>query len=232
MSNSPLSVFVAEANQMGCQLMASAFKGAGHRLHVEVTSGDSSTVLSSLGKIRPQVAVISAQLQDGPLMGLKVLRELRSAQPRIPTIVLLDSPNRELVIECFRSGARGIFSRTKPFEALCKCIQVVSQGQIWADTSEMQYVLEGLAEMARLPIVSNRGSVKLTKRESEIVCLVSDGLTNRLIAGQLNLSEHTVRNYLFRIFDKLGVSSRVELVRYYIDQVLRSQAQLQGEPAA
>ncbi len=229
MGNPPITVFVAESNQMGSQLMASAFKGAGQRLHVEVTATDSDTVLSSLGKKPPQVAVISAHLQDGPLMGLKVLRQLRAAQQRIPTVVLLDSSDRDLVIECFRSGARGVFCRSKPFEALCKCIHVVFQGQIWADTSELQYVLEGLAEMARLPVVQNRGSVKLTKRESEVVCLVSDGLTNRLVAEQLGLSEHTVRNYLFRIFDKIGVSSRVELVRYYIDQVLRSQAELRGE---
>ena len=229
MANSPISVFVAESNQMGSQLMANAFRGVGPRLDVEVTSGDSSAVLSTLDRKRPQVAVISANLQDGPLMGLRVLRQLRAAQNRIPTVVLLDSADRELVIECFRSGARGVFCRSKPFEALCKCIQVVSQGQIWADTSELQFVLDGLVEMTHLPAVISRGSVNLTKRESEVVCLVSDGLTNRLIAKQLNLSEHTVRNYLFRIFDKLGVSSRVELVRYYIDQVLRSQAQLQDE---
>jgi DNA-binding CsgD family transcriptional regulator len=63
-------------------------------------------------------------------------------------------------------------------------------------------------------VVSNTGEALLTRREEEVVHLVEDGLTNRQIAVNLGLSEHTVRNNLFRIFDKLGVSTRVELALY------------------
>jgi len=173
-----------------------------------------------LAQTRPEVAVISARLQDGPLAGLKVLRGLHASDHPLPVVVLLDSDDRELIVECFRSGARGVFRRSKPFEALCKCIQVVSQGQIWADTTELQYVLEGLAKTTRISF--SPGPVRLTKRQTEVVVLVADGLTNREIARQLGLSTHTVRNYLFRIFDKIGVSSRVQLAMFYNERMLLS----------
>ena len=193
-------------------------------MQVEVVTVDSSSVVRALEKKRPQVAIISARLQDGPVAGLKVLQELRAAQHSVPTVLLLDSQDRELIIEGFRAGARGVFCRSKPFEALCKCIQVVSQGQIWADTTELQYVLEALAKTTRLPVDKSFGSAALTKRETEVIALVADGLTNREIAQQLGLSTHTVRNYLFRIFDKIGVSNRVLLVMYYNHRMLHSPA--------
>jgi len=224
MAGHSIAVLVAEADQMNRQLMDAAFRGRGGRMHVEVVTADSSTVVKALAKTRPKIAVISARLQDGPLAGLKVLHGLRASDHSPPVVVLLDSADRELIVECFRSGARGVFCRSKPFEALCKCIQVVSQGQIWADTTELQYVLEALAETTRMPIVNNPGPIRLTKRQTEVIALVADGLTNREIAQQLGLSTHTVRNYLFRIFDKIGVSNRVLLVMYYNHQMLHSHA--------
>ena len=224
MADHRIAVLVAEANQMGRQLMAEAFRAQERRMQVEVVAADSSTIVKALEKRRPQIAVISARLQDGPVAGLKVLHELRAADHSVPVVLLLDSEDRELIVECFRSGARGVFCRSKPFEALCKCIQVVSQGQIWADTTELQYVLEGLAKTTRMSIVHDPGPVQLTKRQTEIIALVADGLTNREIAQQLGLSTHTVRNYLFRIFDKIGVSNRVLLVMYYNHRILHAHA--------
>lgn len=223
MADHGIAVLVAEADQMNRQLMDAAFRGKGGRMQVQVVSADSSTIVKALAKMRPQIAVISARLQDGPLAGLKVLHGLHTSEHSPPVVVLLDSDDRELIVECFRSGARGVFRRSKPFEALCKCIQVVSQGQIWADTTELQYVLEALAKTARISIVNDPGPVRLTKRQTEVVALVADGLTNREIAQQLGLSTHTVRNYLFRIFDKIGVSSRMHLATYYNQRMLHSQ---------
>jgi DNA-binding CsgD family transcriptional regulator len=79
-----------------------------------------------------------------------------------------------------------------------------------------------------MPVVGNAGPVQLSKRETEVIALVADGLTNREIAQQLGLSTHTVRNYLFRIFDKIGVSNRMLLVMYYNHKLLHSHAQIQS----
>jgi len=128
--------------------------------------------------------------------------------------MLLEQCERDLVVDSFRGGARGIFCRTASFEALCKCIERVHQGQIWASSTELQIILEAFASAVPLRATNHRGENLLTRREEQVVNLVAQGLTNREISGQLRLSEHTVKNYLFRIFDKLGVSSRVELVLY------------------
>ena len=77
-------------------------------------------------------------------------------------------------------------------------------------------MVEALATAQPLPIANSKGERLLTDREEQIVALVAEGLTNRDIAEHLGLSEHTIKNYLFRIFDKLGVSTRVELILYAV----------------
>lgn len=164
------------------------------------------------------VAVVSAKLRDGPLSGFNLLREIRYLQPETRVILLLDSPDRELVVDAFRIGARAVFCRSQSFRMLCKCIIRVHEGQIWADSNHIQFVLEALTQATPLHVVSANGKILLSKREQEIVARVAEGLTNREIAEQLRLSEHTVKNYLFRIFDKLGISGRVELVLYALSR--------------
>ncbi len=98
--------------------------------------------------------------------------------------------------------------------SLARCIQCVSEGQIWANSKELRYILEALGEALPLRVVDTRGAALLSRREVEVVRCVAEGLSNREIAQRLGLTEHTVKNYLFRIFDKLGVSKRVEVVLY------------------
>jgi DNA-binding NarL/FixJ family response regulator len=98
--------------------------------------------------------------------------------------------------------------------SLARCIQCVSEGQIWANSRELRYLLEALGEALPLRVIDARGAALLSRRELEVVRCVAEGLSNREIAQRLGLTEHTVKNYLFRIFDKLGVSKRVEVVLY------------------
>jgi DNA-binding CsgD family transcriptional regulator len=127
-------------------------------------------------------------------------------------IALLDSSKPETIVEAFRSGARGILSREESLDTLCKCVHRVYEGQVWANSSEISKVLEAFAACPSINAVNAKGIELLSKREKEIVSALAEGQTNREIAEQLGLSPHTVKNYLFRIFDKLGVSSRVELL--------------------
>jgi len=102
-------------------------------------------------------------------------------------------------------------------EIVCKCIQVVYQGEVWATSKEIRFALDALADDTRAD-KSSKGRTLLTKREEGVVHLVSEGMTNRDISRLLNLSEHTVRNYLFRIFNKVGTSNRLELALYAISK--------------
>jgi DNA-binding NarL/FixJ family response regulator len=127
--------------------------------------------------------------------------------------MLLDAPDRNSVVEAFRAGARGVFCRTESLKSLSKCIRCVHDGQVWANSNELRFLLDALSQAMSTRIVGAAG-VSLSKRERDVVQCVSEGLSNREIAHRLTLTEHTVKNYLFRIFDKLGVSSRVEVVLY------------------
>jgi DNA-binding NarL/FixJ family response regulator len=128
--------------------------------------------------------------------------------------MLIDASEHKQVVEAFRAGARGVFCRSESLTSLAKCIQCVSEGQIWANSRELRYLLEALGEAMPLRVIDARGTALLSRRELEVVRCVAEGLSNREIAHRLGLTEHTVKNYLFRIFDKLGVSKRVEVVLY------------------
>ena len=91
-------------------------------------------------------------------------------------------------------------------------MDALARGQIWANTTELRYVLDEFVRAPKQRKVDPAVEKRMTKRESDVVRLAVEGLSNREIARELGLTEHTVKNYLFRIFDKLGVSNRVELV--------------------
>jgi DNA-binding NarL/FixJ family response regulator len=173
-----------------------------------------AAILSAASTESPDVVLLSSVLQDSPTLGFQVARQLRAAHPQIRTILLLDVSERESVVEAFRAGARGVFPRTESLNNLGRCIRSTHAGQVWANSVELGYLLDALSEAMPVRWGDSASFPLLSKREQDVVRSVADGLSNREIARRLNLTEHTVKNYLFRIFDKLGVSSRVEVVLY------------------
>jgi DNA-binding NarL/FixJ family response regulator len=151
---------------------------------------------------------------------LHLLGELKSTYPEIKAVVLLESPKRETIVQAFRLGARGVFSKNSPIKVLGKCITCVQQGQVWASSTELGFVLEALAAAPSVRPLATSALNQLSARELDVVACLAEGLSNREIAQQLKLSRHTVKNYMFRIFDKLGVSSRVELLFYVLSRPL------------
>lgn len=212
-----IAVLVAESCPMNCELMGTALTRYKQKLTVVASATDSSEILGSYEQHHPDVCVISAQLRDGTAAGFAAVRELVAKFKTARAILLLDSAERSSVIEAFRCGARGVFSREDPFEILCKSIHKVFEGQIWVSNQQVRYLVDALT-LPPPPITDAKGTPLLTKREQTLVQLVTEGRSNRDISRELHLSEHTVRNYLFRIFNKLGTSSRLELALYAINQ--------------
>lgn len=204
-----LRVVAADSTAMGTQLLVDALSRDPQLDMIEAASSGPS-VLQLLKREKTEVALISARLGKNPSAGFELIREIRTQFPGTKIIVLLDASERGTVVEAFRAGAHGVFCRTEPFRLLAKCISCVHEGQVWASSSELHFLLEALAQ----PSFRALGDSPLSARETDVVRCVAEGLTNREIAQRLKLTEHTVKNYLFRIFDKLGVSSRVEVVLY------------------
>jgi DNA-binding NarL/FixJ family response regulator len=178
---------------------------------------DRASLLRLVRDIKTTVALVTADLEDGLLSGLAALRDVHEADPELRLILVFDRPESQLVIEGLRAGARGFFSRRNfDFASLRKCVRRVCEGQIWIGNAELEYVFEALAQARPLRVVNPDGLNLLSRREEEVMRSVADGLGNREIAERMGLSEHTVKNYLFRIFDKLGISNRVELVLYAV----------------
>ena len=218
-----ISVLIASPQVMVCELIIEALNRHEH-FRVVASTTSAQEVLEAVQSANLDVALISATLADGPLSGFGVLRQLRESCPKVKSVILLDSLERILVVDAFRAGARGVFCLSQStFKSLCRCVEQVHAGQIWANTSELSEVIEALSQLAPMRVVSADGMRLLTKREEDVVRLLVEGLQNRDIANELRLSEHTVKNYLFHIFEKLGVSSRVELVLYAISSTKRMQ---------
>ena len=207
-----ISVLISEPEKMYCDLLVKAFHEVRARFRVEASACTTAEILTALQQGCPQVAIISSSLRDGPQAGIRVLPMLRKTYPNTRLLVTVGCLDRELVVESFRLGADGVFCRNDPFDALCKAIDVVSQGQIWANAQQLHFVLDAFAKSPKQVTVHPTVEKQITKREVAVVRLAVEGLSNREIAKQLLLTEHTVKNYLFRVFEKLGVSNRVELV--------------------
>lgn len=216
--NGAVKVFIVDGSRMSCQLMAQALRRGRYRTRVVGYATGAVGIREGLEKCEVDVAVIGACLEDESMAGFDVTRQIQSSNSKPNIILLLDSSKPAMVVEAFRAGASGIFSRDQSSELLCKCIHAVHQGQVWASSKQLRFVIEALGPSLPAKSFSKKTPGLLTKREEGVVDLVAEGLTNRDISRQLNLSEHTVRNYLFRIFNKVGSSNRLELALYAIDR--------------
>jgi DNA-binding NarL/FixJ family response regulator len=213
-TSSTIGVLVADSNQMQCQLLVGALRRR-PEFRVKSCGVEMDVILNAIADFPVDVILMNADHLKLAGQDMANVRRLHLAHPHIAKVLVLDESNRQSVVNAFRSGVKGLFCFADyPFRLLCKCIQSVHQGQVWANSEQLQYLLETVTQVPGLRMVNARGVRLLTPREEQVVALVADGLSNREVAGELGLSEHTVKKYLFHIFDKLGISSRVELTLY------------------
>lgn len=213
-----IRVLIGEETPMGCQLLSDTLKRCRLALGAVHCAISSSQILQAAAENVIDVALIGEDLQDGAYKGIHVVEHLRAVHPNLRSIVLVRSIRRELTLDAFRNGAKGVFCRKEPIETLLKCIRAVHEGQVWVDSEQLEVILQALVEAKPVRVTNTQGACLLTKREDEVASLVAEGLTNREVASRLGLSEHTVSNYLFKIYEKLGLSRRVEFVLYFFSR--------------
>jgi DNA-binding NarL/FixJ family response regulator len=209
----PIRILVADRNCMGSQLLAESLDRDSRFEAVALTTTTATTdILSVVDARKPNVALISADFENGAKRGLQVARALQSQHSDVHIVMLLELSARESVIAAFRCGAKGVFCRSKPITELRTCIERVSQGEVWANGVEAEYLLEAVRNALSCDGIDNDLIGMLSKREIQVAERAAQGYSNKQIASEFRLSEHTVKNYLARAFEKLGVSSRCELL--------------------
>ncbi len=171
--------------------------------------GDSGSLKEAsplIVKHKPDVVLLDLRLPDE--FGLDLLKQMKELSPTSRTIVLTGSDEPPDVVEAMRLGARGFVQKHSATELLLKAIRKVHQGEIWLDNTMTESVLQAFQTGQAKPSVP---AVPLSTRERQILQLVVEGCKNREIATRLFISEKTVKNHLSNIFEKMGVSDRVEL---------------------
>ena len=128
-------------------------------------------------------------------------------------VVVTPDANEELTLDLFRRGAQGIVSREVEPELLVECLRKVAQGESWLDSKGIHWVMEAYRSQGTRPTTA-RTKVQLTPKESLIVSCVTQGMKNKEIAVRVGTTEQVVKNYLRKVYDKLGVADRLELALY------------------
>jgi DNA-binding NarL/FixJ family response regulator len=220
---STIHVLVADNSPFHTQLLVGALS---QEPDLKIFSSDlnSASIVAASIAHKIDVFVLSAFADEDAERGFRILRELRETDRHTCAVILLDSSKLESVLESFRAGARAVFDHRESPETLCQCIRQVHGGQVWISNEQMALVLGSLANAPKLKTVDARGINLLSKRELDVVRCVTEGLSNREIAERLGLSQHTVKNHLFHVFDKLGVSNRIELLFVTLSQNSSSHA--------
>jgi DNA-binding NarL/FixJ family response regulator len=178
----------------------------------EIVAVAASGDIFSVAARKPDVSLVSMEFDTGAKKGLAVARALNTMHPGMRIVILLDLSSRETIVASFRCGATGVFCRTQPISELHSCIKRVHHGEIWAGREQAQYLLETIRRTPSCDGLEDGKLRMLSKRELQVAEHAAQGKSNKQIADELKLSEHTVKNYLFRVFEKLGVASRFELL--------------------
>jgi two-component system, NarL family, nitrate/nitrite response regulator NarL len=192
--------------------------------------GQSETLdqtISAAKKFTADILIFEAALSPNPA---DVVSELLRQSSNLRLVVVTEQPEQELTLELFRRGAHGIVSREVEPELLVDCLRKVSQGEPWLDGKGIQWVLEAYRSTGGRP-TSSRPKVQLTPKESLIVSCVTQGMKNKEIALRVGTTEQVVKNYLRKVYDKLGVADRLELALFCLhNRVLDGAIKVPGPP--
>jgi len=166
--------------------------------------------ISAIAKFSADVILFETTLAAEPA---EAISELLRRAPHSKLIVLTAGASQDEVLEFLRRGAHGIIDRSIPPETLVACIRKVAKGDIWLDEQAVSWVLHAFRTSATRPMAP-AAKVHLTQKEMMIVACVAQGMKNKEIAIRVNTTEQVVKNYLRKVYDKLGVSDRLELALY------------------
>jgi DNA-binding NarL/FixJ family response regulator len=166
-------------------------------------------------------------LLEGSLLAgtANIIPELLSAAPDVKLIVQAVAADENQTVELYRRGVRGIVSRSISPDLLVRCVRRIAAGETWIDNQSVSWVIEAYRAQASA-LVNPRTQPKLSPKEMAIITCITQGKRNKEIAYQLGTTEQVIKNYLRKIYDKLGVSDRLELALYCLhNKIIKTEAE-------
>lgn len=217
-----IRVFIADAHP----IVLEGIRGVlAQHAGIEVVgeASDGLDAIDQIVQLEPDVVLLDLRLPRAD--GLNVLRSIQTRVLKSKVVLFAGSENKEEFVEAMKLGCSGILLKDGSTTLIEKSIQKVYAGEIWLDSTTTAAVIRQFASPAEFPAAHTNGKptrerAQLSQREREIIVLIAQGYKNKEIAEKMFITEQTVKNHLHNVFDKLGVSDRLELALYAIHNSL------------
>ena len=185
-------------------------------------------LFAALVRFPTDVVVLEGQLLAGTV---DAIPELVRRAPRAKLIVQVVESDESNTVELYRRGVRGVVPRSISPDLLIKCVRKIAAGETWIDNQSVSWVIEAYRAQAT-SLTNPRTQPKLSKKELAIISCITRGMRNKEIAYQIGTTEQVIKNYLRKVYDKLGVSDRLELALYCLHHQLLKKYNVDGDDQA
>jgi len=179
-------------------------------------AADGQEALNLVRRLAPDVLILDLAMPR--IEGIDVLRTLQDVAWRGRAIILTSGITREQTLEALQTGVSGVLAKSDAAEQLVAAVRAVDAGRFWFGGQPLRSLVGVIADL--LPSAPVPRQFGLTQRERDIIALVVEGQSNREIAASLKIAEETVKQHIKNVFDKTGVSKRLELALFAIDHGL------------
>ncbi|MFL6451349.1 MAG: response regulator [Bryobacteraceae bacterium] len=232
MSTNPIRVLIADPQPIVLEGLRSVLS---HYPDIEVVAdaADGVETIDKTVHLEPDIVLLDLRMPR--VDGLTVLRSIQTRAPRSKVILFASADNKDEFVEAMKLGCSGILLKETSTALIEKSIHRVQAGEIWLDSTTTAAVIRHFASPKDFPAAHTpthssgngkapRERAQLSQREREIIVLIAQGYKNKEIAEKMFITEQTVKNHLHNVFDKLGVSDRLELALYAIHNSLHVKA--------